>query len=193
MNTEYFIKEGPREEKLELPEEALREAILNAIAHRNYLSNASILIEIFSDRVEMTNPGGLVKGITKSDLGKRSLSRNNLLFGLMQRMGLVEKVGSGITRIRKAMKEYRLKLKFDISDDWFSIIFQRKKEKKTVEKTVEKIIHFIRENPTITQEELATKTGLTRRGIEWNIEKLKKEGKLKRIGPAKGGYWEVLR
>jgi ATP-dependent DNA helicase RecG len=60
LNTEFIIKSGPREEKLELPEEALREAVLNAIAHRDYfVSGANILVEIYSDRIEITNPGGL--------------------------------------------------------------------------------------------------------------------------------------
>ena len=131
LNVEYIIKRE-REEKLELPEEALREALLNAVAHRNYFSNANILVEIFSDRVEITNPGGLVKGMTIKDLGKKSLSRNNLLFGLMQRMGLVEKVGSGIARMRNAMKEYGLRGPyFDITDDWFTIIFKRPISHKT--------------------------------------------------------------
>ena len=90
---------------MELPEVALREAILNAIVHRNYfISGANIQIYIFSDRVEIVNPGGLVKGLTLKDLGKKSLSRNNLLFGLMQRMNLVEKIGSGILRIKNSLK-----------------------------------------------------------------------------------------
>ncbi len=50
----------------------------------------------------------------------------------------------------------------------------------------------IRKNPRITQKELMTEAGLGRRGIEWNISKLKKEGKLKRIGPDKDGRWEVV-
>ena len=56
---------------------------------------------------------------------------------------------------------------------------------------MEKILRHIQENPSITQQELSGKTGLTRRGIEWNLEKLKEKGILKRIGPDKGGYWEV--
>ena len=128
LNTEFIIKSGIREEKLELPEEALREALLNSIAHRNYfVSGANIMLEIYSDRVEITNPGGLVKALSKEDLGKRSLSRNNLLFGLMQRMGLVEKVGSGIIRMQNAMKNYALdEPRFDINDNWFTIIFYRR-------------------------------------------------------------------
>ena len=126
LNTEYIIKGGPREEVLELPEEALREALLNAIAHRNYFMTASIQVYIFSDRVEFVNPGGLVSGFKLSDLGKRSMPRNILLFGLMQRMDLVERIGSGILRIHNAMKEYRLPAPVIEADaDWFSVTFKR--------------------------------------------------------------------
>lgn len=62
---------------------------------------------------------------------------------------------------------------------------------KTVEKTVGKILVLIKENPKITREELSAKTGLTIRGIEWNLARLKEKGILKRIGPAKGGHWEI--
>ena len=55
-----------------------------------------------------------------------------------------------------------------------------------------KIISLIKENPLITIHELADKIGLTVKGLEWNIKKLKEKGKLKRIGPAKGGYWEIV-
>jgi len=64
---------------------------------------------------------------------------------------------------------------------------------KTVEKTVEKILDAIKNNPKITQNELAKITGLTRRGIEWNLAKLKEKGIIKRVGPAKGGHWEIIK
>ncbi len=59
-------------------------------------------------------------------------------------------------------------------------------------KTGVNIIALIKENPLITIPELAAKIGLTVKGVEWNIKKLKEDGKLKRIGPAKGGYWEIV-
>ena len=59
-------------------------------------------------------------------------------------------------------------------------------------KTEVNIIALIKENPLITIPELAAKIGLTVKGVEWNIKKLKEDGKLKRIGPAKGGYWEIV-
>ena len=62
---------------------------------------------------------------------------------------------------------------------------------KSREKTVEKILDIITNNPKITQTELAEMTGLTRRGIEWNLSKLKEQGLIERIGSPKGGYWKV--
>ena len=63
----------------------------------------------------------------------------------------------------------------------------------TREKIREKIIHFIRKNSYISMRELADRIGITEKGVEWQIKRLKKEGILKHIGPAKGGHWEFLR
>jgi len=64
-------------------------------------------------------------------------------------------------------------------------------DEKTVGKTVGKILEEIEQNPSITRKELSVQTGLSVRGVEWNLNKLKKEGIIKRIGPAKGGHWEI--
>jgi ATP-dependent DNA helicase RecG len=63
---------------------------------------------------------------------------------------------------------------------------------KTVEKTVEKILALLRSKPRLTQADLVMATGLSRRGVEWNLKELKKNGRIRRIGPDKGGAWEVL-
>jgi ATP-dependent DNA helicase RecG len=126
LNTEFIIKGGPREEKLELPEDALREAVLNAIAHRDYFSTANIHINIFKDRVEIINPGGLIGNLTIKDIYERSIPRNPLLFTLMERMELVEKAGSGLVRIEKAMRDYVLERPVIQADkNWFQITFKR--------------------------------------------------------------------
>ncbi|MDO9536721.1 MAG: ATP-binding protein [Thermoplasmata archaeon] len=215
LNTEYIIKGGPREEKLELPENALREGLLNAIAHRDYfVTGANILVEIFSDRVMITNPGGLVKGLRKEDLGKKSLSRNNLLFGLMQRMDLVEKAGTGILRMNMAMEKYGLKKpEIETDDNWFSIVFKRpnlqresmesrrgKTRKETSEETSEEtsnktsniIINLMRANPEITAKQISHEIGITSRAVEMQLSKLKETGKVKRVGSTKSGCWEVV-
>jgi predicted HTH transcriptional regulator len=76
------------------------------------------------------------------------------------------------------------------SFDYYKITFPI--TQKTTQKTTQKILELIRNNPKITRKELAKKIGnITEDGIKYNIEKLKKEGKIKRVGPAKGGHWEV--
>ena len=62
----------------------------------------------------------------------------------------------------------------------------------TTQKTTQKIIELIKDNKTISIEEMADKCGLTRDGIKYQIRKLKQAGHLRRIGPDKGGHWEVL-
>ena len=56
----------------------------------------------------------------------------------------------------------------------------------------EKILEAIRENPKITQKQLAAVSGLSLRGVEWNMAKLKNEGKIKRLGSDKKGTWEIV-
>lgn len=62
----------------------------------------------------------------------------------------------------------------------------------TVEKTVEKILSAMRVNPSITQQQLVEAIGLSRRGIEWQLNQLKAKGIIRRVGPDKGGHWEVI-
>lgn len=65
----YEIKDIRRKEILEIPKDALREAIINACAHRNYfVYGAHVVVEIFDDRVDISNPGGLPKGLKSEDL-----------------------------------------------------------------------------------------------------------------------------
>ena len=67
-----------------------------------------------------------------------------------------------------------------------------KTSKKTSKKTSETILEIILENPRITVKELSQLTGLSGGGVRWNLDKLADKGRLKRVGPDKGGYWEVI-
>ena len=116
---------------------------------------------------------------------------------LMLRVSKVERIGSGIRRIKDAMKEYGLEVQFE-STSFFKVLFKRRSLEKTVEKlprnypeTTQKIIDAIHSNPFITRKELSQITGLTEDGVKYNLAKLKKDNILKRIGGDKGGHWEI--
>lgn len=67
-----------------------------------------------------------------------------------------------------------------------------KNVEKNVEKSVEKVWRLMKENPYITTKQIAENIGLTIRGVEENIKKLKKSNRLRRVGGDKGGHWEVV-
>ena len=106
INVEFIIKHVRREERPELPEEALREAVANAVAHRDYRSTANVQTYVFKDRIEIVSPGGLPEGMTEADLGVKSMPRNPLLFGMLYRIGVVGNIGSGIKRIHELCREH---------------------------------------------------------------------------------------
>lgn len=205
LRLKYDIKGfGPRKEILEIPEEALKEAVVNAICHRDYSEKGAVIqIDIFDDKVEISNPGGLI--IKESDFGRKSLSRNPALFGLLQRIELVEHVGSGISRIRDSLRKAGLpEPKFEFTT-FFTVTFARpdwlespketveKSDQKSDRKSDQKIIELIAENPKITIEELMQSLDFSASGIKKIIRKLKENGKIKRIGPDKGGHWEIVK
>jgi ATP-dependent DNA helicase RecG len=149
INVEYIIKHVKREEQPELPEEAIREAVVNALAHRDYRSTANVQVYIFKDRVEIVSPGGLPAGMTEADLGVKSIPRNPLLFAILHRMEAVENIGSGIRRIRNLCKEYSVaEPKIEVSEHWFTMTFSRIAEQgaiKGAEQVTEQVIEQVTE------------------------------------------------
>ncbi len=96
----------PSEPASEYPETAVREALLNAILHRDYRLSGRVSLRIFNDRLEVWSPGGLAIPLSLDDLaqhGGASFPRNPLLTATARSLGLVEQIGRGIPAIRKAL------------------------------------------------------------------------------------------
>lgn len=200
INKEIIIKETAQSiEKWQYPMESIREIVMNMIVHRDYRSSSDSIVKIFNDRIEFYNPGNLPPGITILNLisdNYISTPRNKLIADLFKEAGMIEKYGTGIKRVFESIREAGLPApEFkEIADGILVTIYSREANvdlEKTVEKTVEKILSLIKRNPCLTQKELADLTGLTQRGIEWNLRKMKNEGLIERVGPDKGGRWEI--
>ena len=126
INVEYVIKRVKREERPELPEGAIREAVVNALAHRDYRVAANVQIYLFQDRLEIVSPGGLPASMTEAQLGIKSIPRNPLLFSILHRMEVVEKIGSGIQRIRALCSKHGVaRPVISVSDSWVTTVFPR--------------------------------------------------------------------
>lgn len=103
--TAYRIQGLQRENIPEYPTNALREAITNAVMHRDwFLTGANIFVEIYADRLEVVSPGSLPKGLLLTDLGSKSVRRNTLVADLLHRIDFIEKAGTGILRIRSEIR-----------------------------------------------------------------------------------------
>jgi len=199
MNIRYKIEgSGPRKEIWEIPETVFKETIINALSHRDYYDKgAKITIEVFDDRVEISNPGGLTSAIKPNEFGTKSHSRNPLVFGLFERVDMVEKIGSGISRINDAMKDADLPKPEFKTEGIFTVVFKRVTAEETVEKTVEKttrgkIIELIRDNPSLTTKDIAIAVDITVKGVEYQLAKMQEDNILIREGSKKSGSWKLI-
>ena len=111
-----------RVDKRDYPAEALREALLNAITHRDYSFSGSTLISIFDDRIEFVTIGGLVRGLSFNDimLGVSAL-RNQKLANVFYRLHLIEAYGTGILKINESYSDCDVKPQFEVTDNAFKI------------------------------------------------------------------------
>ena len=112
-----------RIDRRDYPEEAVREALLNSLVHREYAFSGSTLINIFEDRIEFVSLGGLVNGLTANDiLFGISQCRNEKLAAVFYRLKLIEAYGTGIQKIMDSYKDCIVKPKIDLSDNAFKIV-----------------------------------------------------------------------
>jgi len=206
LSVEYIMDGfNPRKEKWELPLDAIKEALTNALCHRDYYeTGAAITVELYDDRLEISNPGGLLPIVAKA-FGHKSLSRNPKIFELFTRMNLVEKVGSGIPRMADEMRAAHLPAPEYKTDGFFTTILYKasagspesgerkeKNQEKSKEKTVDKVFRLIKDNPYITTAELSAACNLGENTIYKAVRKLREKHAIEREGGDKGGYWKIL-
>ncbi|MFN8490774.1 MAG: ATP-binding protein [Caldilineaceae bacterium] len=106
----------------EYPLAAVREAITNACCHRDYVERVPIQLKIYDDRLVIGNPGGLLPGLSVTQLEGKHKTRNPLLADWLQVLGYVERFGIGILRMREAMQQAGLPAPLFVSrPDWFEV------------------------------------------------------------------------
>lgn len=111
-----------RVEKRNYPPEAVREALLNSVIHRDYGIGGPTLISIFEDRIEFVNIGGLVKGMSLADIKLGvSVLRNKNLANVFYRLHLIEAYGTGLLKINECYANEPVKPKIEVTDNAFKV------------------------------------------------------------------------
>ncbi|MBE6301730.1 MAG: DUF4062 domain-containing protein [Parabacteroides distasonis] len=192
----------------ELPIDAVKEAIVNAVCHRDYTSKASVQVMLFRDRLEVWNPGTLPYGLTVQKLHgpHKSLPANPLLADPMYWNGYIEKVGTGTEDIINKCREYGLKTPEFYQEEDFRVVIWRADNEGSVPKRSnddpkafqsvpteeEKLLEAIKETPSISRAELSKRLKISERQVRKITDQLREKGVLIREG-GNSGKWIINR
>ncbi len=188
---------------------AVREALVNLLVHRDYFDNGQAAIRIYDDRIIFRNPGAAPFSIEEIMGGCESVPRNPDIARVFRLPGWAEIAGSGMMKIFdnwQAAGYVPPVVRNNDPTHWFTVELHekvlgtedstRKTTQKSTYKTTQKqqeIIDYLKGHPTAGRKEIAVAIGgITEDGVKKNLQVLKERGLLQRIGPAKGGHWEVV-
>lgn len=206
-----FTGKPRRENVYEYPFEAIREAVINSVMHKNYFEHGhNNILRFLPDRIRIENywqkPPNFV-------LGKTVFRRNHIIADLFARIHFGEKMGTGFERIKEVCKKENAPFpEIEFNENYFNVTFRQSNEylklagETKLEGVTEKVIEKVRERVTenqkrileeitknryITIKRLSESIGISERKTQENIKKLKGKRLLKRVGPDKGGYWKI--
>ena len=227
----------------EIPKEVVTEAIVNAVAHRDYTDNSSVQVMLFADRLEVMNSGRLPPPLTveKLRVAHQSLPANPLIAESMYLLRYIEKMGTGtVDMIRRCAEAGLPELEFEAGAGFTTRIWRasgngrrrgsgrattqetRGTQRETTQEdhyatqqlakttpetgeatqegggkadsmpTRDRILSLLRSDPTLTRAALASRIKITPEGVKYHLDKLRKAGHIRHVGPTKKGRWEIL-
>lgn len=206
-----------RIEELEYPAAALREMLLNALAHRNYMGSMTQM-GIYDYKLTLWNSGVLPDELTIEQLfqSHRSIPRNPLIAEVCYKAGYIDSWGRGVAKIIDSCRQAQLpdpryseesggvlvtlmKSRVNTGDykgmsEQGSEDFGKNSERirKDFGSEVSKAFEVICDHPEFTAAQIADTLGKTSRTVERYITKMKKAGLIQRRGPKLGGHWEII-
>lgn len=218
LHTGMKIEGAIGKDVYELPPQALREAIVNAVAHRNYMLDESVKIAVFDDRVEISSPGLLPPGISlQSALNGESRLRNPVIAKVFHFMGFMEEWGSGLRRIMQECKDSGVSEPV-LTENEISSLMTFKRNVVTNEKNVlqkqfdvvtnaenvarnvvislskaeQSVFDILKKDNSYTAKEIADILKISSRQIQRIFASLKDKNYIKHEGATKGGHWEII-
>lgn len=214
-NTTYAkIEYFGRKEQEKIDSKALKEAVINAVVHNDYSYGNSPIVELYSDRVEITSAGGLPQELSQEEfLEGVTAPRNKELIRVFKDVELIENIGSGVLRILDAydkscfkFMEHFLRVSFKYKENPFEYENNTQKNgvlngvlsgvlnyDKNITEKEKYIIEQIIKNPNISQKDIAIETNIPYRTVQRTISILKDKGIIERVGSKKLGYWKILK
>jgi ATP-dependent DNA helicase RecG len=193
MRKGSLIRGVTRQDIPEYPEVALREAIVNAVAHRDYshfVRGSHIQVRMFADRLEVENPGGLYGGVTIDKLQEGQSTRNRLLVQLMEDMHLVENRGSGIDAMLDAMQKRGLPAPvFEDKRASFLVVLYNT----LIMSDEKRILAYVREHGSIKRADCQQLLGVDEIKAKYILRKMRDARLLLQEGTRRGAHYVLAR
>ncbi|HIE36372.1 MAG TPA: ArsR family transcriptional regulator [Candidatus Omnitrophica bacterium] len=174
-----FVEKTKRADITIFPVRALREAIVNALVHRNYTIESEVFVHFEGRRIRIINPGSFPPGVMPED--PKPVPRNPLLYEIMFQAGYVEKEGSGIKMIFKECEKAGVNVKYILKENFTEVKFEIPE---VFSETEIKIINLLKEKP-MKSSEIANILGVSKVSALVYINSLLKKGKIKKKGGGK--------
>jgi ATP-dependent DNA helicase RecG len=189
-------KTAARQDLYDYPPIAIREAIVNAVTHRDYLYDGShIYIHMYPDHIDIESPGGLYSGLTVEDLGRRSVRRNRLIADLLHRARYIERVGSGFDRMKESLRKNK-NPEFEVSaTNFFSIRFFKRSQDFNLQKLTKRqlsIYYSFIERKQLTKKELVLHHQFSDDTIMRELKVLIAFGLIEKQGIGKASYYLLV-
>lgn len=187
-----------RMETFDYPEYALREALLNTIVHRDYNYSGSTIINVFSNRIEFVSIGGLVKGITMTDIMNGvSQTRNVILANIFYRLKLIESYGTGIQRILEGYHN-KIQPEFLLGDTSFVVVLPKLQmaeeyiESSELTIAENKVLSLFKNKKEITRKDVERLLGCSSFPARKILYALLEKNKIKVIGNARATKYILI-
>ncbi|PKM93515.1 MAG: hypothetical protein CVU84_15155 [Firmicutes bacterium HGW-Firmicutes-1] len=207
INKKETIDGAYRKTIEEIPLVAYREAIANAIVHRDYSRAGEIKVEIFDNRVEVISPGGLPLGISEEEFidGKISIPRNRIISDIFLRLSIIERLATGIRRIKEYYKNVGLTPVFEVSENAIKVVLPKIGDDFSIDEMVDKnraivmklegkeknIVEYIEKNGSINRVIAEKYLGLKKTQTIEIINTLQRKGIIIKIGSGKNTVYII--
>ena len=187
-----------RVDRRDYSEAAIREALLNAIIHRDYAFSGSTLISIFSDKLEIVSLGGLVAGLEPEDIFEGiSQTRNTKLANVFYRLNFVEAYGTGIRKIRNECEKYGVSAEFHITNAAFRVVipsrFSTPLILRDLQEPLRDIIKFIKINKIVTRLDVQKAFGLKQTKCGLLLKELENRHQIIKTGAGKATTYSITK
>ena len=181
------IRGSLREKKELIPEAAFREAVANAIVHRAWDIRAYITVSMFPDRIEITSPGGLPRGMSREGYlsGGISILRNRIIANVFFRLNMIEQFGTGIRRINETYRDSAKKPTYEILSESIRMVLPVIGGKQELTEDENAVYDFVKGH-SVSSSAVAEATGFGKNKTVAILKKLVSKGYIAKEGNGRG-------